>query len=245
MIPRESLGDLAREPLRSRICCHAKRYPKPAAVPNDNEAIEDLESDCWQDEEVDRCDAVGMVAEKRPPALRGWPSAAAHISSDRRLRDLEAELEQFTMNAWCAPQRVRAAHIANERAQLGRNLRSSRRVSGSPAPIRPKATPVPADDRFRSDDRNRAQDGREPVIEPNEQKTIGIVQSWSLWHPSPKNVDLLPQGEIFRFYRRSRPKERSQEAKNQLEHERSSRDVPKAPRRGNCPSSEHLAPSGA
>jgi len=31
--------------------------------------------------------------------------------------------------------------------------------------------------------------GRKPVIEPNEQKTIGIVQSWSLWHPSPKNVD--------------------------------------------------------
>jgi hypothetical protein len=55
------------------------------------------------------------------------------------------------------------------------------------------------------------------VIEANEQKTIGIVQSRSLWHPSPKNVDLLPQDQIFRFYRGSRPNERSQEAKNQLE----------------------------
>jgi len=129
---------------------------------------------------------------------------------------LEADLKQFSVTARRAPQRVRAANLANERAQLSRDLRSSDRVSRSPAPVRPKANPVPADDRFRSDDRNRAQDGRKPVIEPNEQKTIGIVQSWSRWQPSPKNVDLLPQGQIFRFYRRSRPKERSQEAKNQL-----------------------------
>jgi hypothetical protein len=31
----------------------------------------------------------------------------------------------------------------------------------------------------------------------NEQKTIGIVQIWSLWHPPPKQVDLLPQNQIL------------------------------------------------
>jgi hypothetical protein len=45
-----------------------------------------------------------MVAQKRAPALRWWPPVAAHIPSDCRLSDLEAELEQFTMNVWGAPE---------------------------------------------------------------------------------------------------------------------------------------------
>src|ERR1019366_9210149 len=95
IVPRESLGDLARDPLRGRICCHAKRYPKSSSVSYNNKTIENLECDRRQDKKVDRCDAVGMVAEKRPPAPRWWQPAAAHIPSDRRLGDLEAELEQF------------------------------------------------------------------------------------------------------------------------------------------------------
>ena len=83
-------------------------------MPYDDKTIEDLERDRWQDKKIDRRDAVGMVAQKRAPALRRWPRATAHIPSDRRLSDLEAELEQLTMNAWSAPQRVRTAHLANE-----------------------------------------------------------------------------------------------------------------------------------
>jgi len=62
-------------------------------MPQDDKTIEDLERDRWQDKEVDRRDTVGMVAEKRPPALRRGSRAAAHIPSDCRLRDLKAELE--------------------------------------------------------------------------------------------------------------------------------------------------------
>ena len=142
---------------------------------------------------------------------------AAHISSDRRLSDLEAELEQLTMNTRRAPKRVRTAHLANERAQLSRDLRSANTVARSPAPIRPKPSTVPANDCLRPDNRNRAQEGGKPAIEPNEQKAIGIVQIWSLRHPPAKHVDLLPQDQIFRFQLGSRPEERSQDAKNQLE----------------------------
>jgi hypothetical protein len=82
--------------------------------------------------------------------------------------DREAELEQFTMNAWGAPQRIRTAHLANERTQFGRDLRSANRVARSPAPIRPKAGTVPAYDRLRSDNRNRAKHRGEQPIKPNE-----------------------------------------------------------------------------
>src|SRR5450631_2016325 len=145
-------------------------------MPYDDKTIEDPERDRWKHKKVDRCDAVGMVAQKRAPALRWRPRGAAHIPSDCRLSDLEAELEQFTMNVWGAPERVRPAHLANERAQLSRDLRSANTVARSPAPIRSKPSAVPANDRLRPDNRNRAKDGGEPVIKPNKQKTIGIVE---------------------------------------------------------------------
>src|SRR5664280_1315155 len=167
MVPWESLGDLARDPLRSRVSRHAKRQPNSSSMPYDDKTIEDPERDCWQDKKVDRCDAIGMVAQKRAPALRWRPRVAAHIPSDCRLSDLEAELEQFTMNVWGAPERVRPAHLANERAQLSRDLRSANMVARSPAPIRSKPSAVPANDRLRPDNRNRAKDAGKPAIEPN------------------------------------------------------------------------------
>ena len=117
---------------------------------------------------------------------------AAHIPSDCRLNDFEAELEQFTMNVWGAPERVRPAHLTNERAQLSRGLRSSNMIARSPAPIRSKPSAVPANDRLWPDNRNRAKDGGEPVIKPNKQKTIGIVEVRLFRCPPAKHIDLLP-----------------------------------------------------
>src|ERR1019366_3888147 len=108
--------DLARDPLRSRVFRHAKRQPNSSSVPYDDKTIKHPERDRWKDKKVDRRKAVGMVAQKRAPALRRWQPAAAHIPSNRRLSDFEAELEQFAMNVWGAPERVRPAHLANERA---------------------------------------------------------------------------------------------------------------------------------
>src|SRR3979411_1565262 len=119
-----------RDPLRGWVCRHAKRHPKSSSVAHNDKTIQNLECDRRKDKEVDRRDAVDVIAEKRPPAVRRWPRGAAHVSRDRRLGDLEAELEQLTMNARRAPKCVRTAHLANERAQLRRDLRSAHTVSG-------------------------------------------------------------------------------------------------------------------
>src|SRR5665648_141112 len=175
MVPRERLGDLARDPLRGWVCRHTKRHQKSSSVSYDDKTIQNLECDRRQDKKVDRRDAIGMVVEKRPPALRRRPPAAAHIPSDRRLSDIEAELEQLTMNAWRAPECVRAAHLANERAQLSRDLRSANTVARSPAPISPKPSTVPANDGLRPDNRNRLKDGRKPAIEPNSNRKRSVL----------------------------------------------------------------------
>src|ERR1700748_701138 len=121
-VPRERLGDLARDPLRGWVCRHAKRHPKSSSVAHNDKTIQNLECDRRQDKEVDRRDAVDVIAEKRPPTLRRWARVAAQVRSDRRLRALEAELEQLTINTRRAPKRVRTAHLADERAQLSRDL---------------------------------------------------------------------------------------------------------------------------
>src|ERR1019366_2306145 len=90
-------------------------------------------------------------------------------------------------------------------------------VARSPAPIRSKPSAVPANDRLRPDNRNRVKDGGEPVIKPNKQKTIGIVEVRSIRCPPAKHIDLLPQDQDFCFQLCSRPEERSQDAENQLE----------------------------
>src|SRR5664280_3514011 len=187
-------------------------------MPYDDKTIEDPERDRWKDKKIDRRNAVGMVAQKRAPTLRWWPRVVAHIPSDARLSDLEAKLEQFAMNVWSAPERVRPAHLANERAQLSRDPRSANTVARWPAPIRSKPSAVPANDGLRPDNRNRAKDGGEPVIKPNKQKTIGIVEERSFRCPPAKHIDLLPQDQDFCFQSRSRLEERSQYAENQFEH---------------------------
>src|SRR5450830_1380573 len=211
------LGDRARYPLRRRVFRHAKRHQNSPSMPYDDKTIEDPERDRWKDKKVDRCDAVGMVAQKRAPALRWRPRVAAHIPSDCRLSDFEAELEQFTMNVWGAPERVRPAHLANDRAQLIRDPRSANTVARSPAPIRSKSSAVPANDGLWPDNRYRAKDGGEPAIKPNKQKTIGIVEVRSFRCPPAKHIDLLPQDQDFCFQLCSRLEERSQDAENQFE----------------------------
>ncbi len=210
VVPRERLGDLARDPLRGWVCRHAKRHPKSSSVAHNDKTIQNLECDRRQDKKVDRRDAVYVIAEKRPPALRRWSRVAAHVPSDRRLGDLEAELEQLTMNTRRAPKCVRTAHLANERAQLSRNLRSANTVAGSPAPIRPKPGTVPANDGLRPDNRNHLKDGRKP-------ETIRIAEVRSLRRSPAKYIDLLPQDQVFRFQRCSCLEARSQDTENQLE----------------------------
>ena len=53
--------------------------------------------------------------------------------------------------------------------------------------------------------------------EPNEQKTISIVEVRSLRCPPAKHIDLLPQDQDFCCQLCSRLEERSQDAENQLE----------------------------
>src|SRR5437879_6296888 len=84
-VPRERLNDLARNPLRGRICRHPERYPQSTSVTQNHKAIEQPERYRRQHEEVDCRDAIDMIGQKGPPALHlgrsnSWPSARSYTA---------------------------------------------------------------------------------------------------------------------------------------------------------------------
>src|SRR5215467_197724 len=60
-VPRKRLGDVARNPLRGRICRHPERHPQSTRVTQNHQAIEQPERYCRQHEEVDCRDAIDMI----------------------------------------------------------------------------------------------------------------------------------------------------------------------------------------
>src|SRR5271166_5179542 len=65
------------------------------------------------------------------------------------LPDVDAELEQFTMDARCTPGGVLAAHLADQISDLARNDRLSRLPTAHlPSPEQAKAGTMPGNDRL-------------------------------------------------------------------------------------------------
>ena len=94
-----------------------------------------LERESWNHTEIDRRDRVRMVAEERLPTLRWRPSAPDHVFGDRRLGNLEPELQQFSVDPRGTPQRVVLAHPIDQFAQLTADRGPSCSNAGFPAPI--------------------------------------------------------------------------------------------------------------
>src|SRR5262249_29574021 len=76
---------------------------------------------------------------------------------------------------------------------------------------------MPADDRLWPENCNRAEDGREPTIEPNKQKAIGIAEIWSVRYLPAKHVELLAKHKDVCHELRARLKKRGYDMENQSE----------------------------
>jgi hypothetical protein len=100
--------------LMGRLTPHRINIP-PAArnkgFATGNEAImrqnqkneEQTESRRGNHKEICRDQFLGMILQEGPPGLRGWLAVVNHVLGNRRLRELDAEFLEFTMNARCAP----------------------------------------------------------------------------------------------------------------------------------------------
>jgi hypothetical protein len=77
--------------------------------------------------------------------LRRRFAAAHHVFADAALTDVDAELEQLTVDPWCTPTGILSAHLADQISGLTGNDRSSRlAVPYLPGPENTKALAMPA-----------------------------------------------------------------------------------------------------
>jgi hypothetical protein len=59
-----------------------------------------------------------MILQERAPGLLGWLSPADEVLAHARLADIDAELQEFVVNARCSPAGISAAHAADQCAYL-------------------------------------------------------------------------------------------------------------------------------
>jgi hypothetical protein len=124
LIPGKCLRYLTCNPFGRRICCDVDPDEVSAVEPDNDEGIEQVETDSWNNEQVLGGDVRRVVTQEGPPSLTGRPPPFDHVLGDAGRRDLKPELEQFAVNAWCTPKRILHAHPPDQRAQLRVDLRS-------------------------------------------------------------------------------------------------------------------------
>src|SRR3979411_1106770 len=93
LLPSAGFCYLVCDPFRGRMRRYSAPHEHASALAHDSQTIEQTERDCRHDEQIDRGDAVGMIAEERLPPLGRRTSPLGHICSHARLSDRDGELE--------------------------------------------------------------------------------------------------------------------------------------------------------
>src|SRR6476660_4389584 len=135
LFPAAGLRDLICDPFCGWMRCDAKPQNMSPAMPHDQQSIEQAKRDCRHDEHIHRSDPVSVVAEECPPALGRrvwWPE---HVLGHAGLSDIDAELEEFSMDPRRSPQRIGTAHLADKLAYLQRDCWPATPRFRFPAPI--------------------------------------------------------------------------------------------------------------
>src|ERR1700736_6170672 len=158
LIPRKCLRFLTSNPFCRRVCRDVDPDEVSAVEPDDDEGIEQVETDRWNNEQVHGGNVGRVVMQEGSPSLAGRPPSFDHVLGDARMRDLKPELEQFAVDAWRAPKRIFDAHPPDQYAQLRVDLRPPSLWARLPTPVAAKAGPVPTHQRLGPDDCENLQD---------------------------------------------------------------------------------------
>ena len=69
-------------------------------------------------EQIDRSNAGGLIAQEATPGRRRRTSSSHHVLGNRGLAYLDAELEQLAMDPGGTPERIGVAHLPNQMTSL-------------------------------------------------------------------------------------------------------------------------------
>jgi hypothetical protein len=140
----ESLHDLLRGPVGGGMLGHVEVDDASAMVNQHDENEEDAQARRGDREEIEGDQIPDMVNEECSPGLRRPRTPLRHEPRDGALGHVDAELQEFAMDARRAPQGVRGGHTEDQSLDLSLNLRAtSVRAAGELGPILAEATPLP------------------------------------------------------------------------------------------------------
>ena len=125
-VPGKGLGHLAREPVLRGILGDLEVNNPSAVEAEHNQGIEEPERRGGNHKHVDRRNFGQVVVQKGPPGRGGDLGTPRHPPPNCGLADLDAELEQFPVDAGRPPQRVGFAHAADQITDFCVDLGSSR-----------------------------------------------------------------------------------------------------------------------
>jgi hypothetical protein len=108
-------------------------------------------------EEVDRGKLGDMIGKEGTSRLGRRATATREVLRHRGLRYLDAELQQFAVDAWRSPEWVGMVHLANQRTDLSGECRPTNAArSRVPAPTGRERAPMPPYDGGGRHDLDRA-----------------------------------------------------------------------------------------
>src|ERR1700676_2223072 len=217
LIPRKCLRYLTCNPFGRRICCDVDPDQVSAVEPDDDEGIEQVETDSWNNEQVHGGNVRRVVTQEGSPSLAGWPPSFDHVLGDARLRDLKPELEQFAVDAWRAPKRIFDAHPPDQYPQLRVDLRSPSLWARLPTPVAAKAGPVPTHERLGPDDCENLQDFWKPAIQLDKEPAIMVREPDATMQPTLQDIQLMSQHSVLSFKPQLRLEWRGQDGQNETE----------------------------
>src|SRR5271168_3725780 len=132
-----------------------------------------------------------MIAKERPPALEWRASSLGHVLGHAGLSDINAELEEFSMDPRRSPQRIGNAHLADKLAYLRRYSWSAATAPRLPPPVRSEPDAVPFNHGLRLHDRQGAQHLRSQTIQAGEYQTVQHPERRPFRRLPPQHVKLM------------------------------------------------------
>jgi hypothetical protein len=187
---------------------YVEMHDPPAVVSQDQEHVQHLKANGGHGEEVDRHRGFQVVFQEGLPGLRRWIPTADHVSAHARLADVNAEFEEFAVDARCAPKRVLPAHLPNQPADFLRRRRAAALTAANfPIPKQAKTSAVPRDDGFGIDDAQSRAPSVPNSTKPSPQEPVAPIEVRSL-HRALQYAQLVAEGDDLKLQYRSRSKSR-------------------------------------
>ena len=176
--------------------------------------VKDLETKGGHSKEVNGDQLLEVILQEGAPSLRGRLAAAHHVFAHAGLTDVDAEFEQFTVDARRTPSGVFVAHPADQGADLAGNGGSSQfSTPDLPGPEEAEALAMPSHDRLRlNDSQRRGPVSRHPG-QRDPEEAVQRCQRDALSSGTPKHSHLVPEGQVLQLKGSARTEDRGQSGK--------------------------------